>query len=495
MKNILYCTLFFAFILACSNNKLSQPQNQIEFIFKNYPQAEDDLGGKYSASQAKILLLDNDKPIVLSPKKANDTLLIKVESVEHLLLIHRFTTVSGLDIVLKNGDKVLVDYKGHFPILKITNRKTLKYDCQLDSLILAKFGDKMLSPMIVYVTPLMKFDLAIVSKIGLPAAKKAYLKLQTDYFDKSMTFLQQGQSLIDSLRNQNELSNEVYTVFKERIELQTQTLKASEQKIDLQDFSSFLKTYQPLGIMEDYYKTLLETGYDTLMVKKQKTYFDFKDGVNRDYRESFEALSKSDLFTEKDKAYLLCRETKRIGYSFNKSDFLAYFDRLKTMVKDTGMINPIQREFALKFIVSDETKTAKVLDSNKKALNFDAIVSQNKIIYLDFWASWCGPCRAEMPASKTLKAEYEKQGVKFIYISTDQDLNAWAKAVKQIGLLPNESYVLPDGAESAIYKQFKIASIPRYMIFGKDGKVINADAPRPSDPRIKQVFDELLKHK
>jgi hypothetical protein len=277
MKNFLFYTLFFALLLACNDTKTNQPQNQIEFIFKNYPQTEDDLSGKYLTNQPKIQLLDKDKTIVLSPKKANDTLLIKIENTDNLLLIHRFNTLSDLDIVLKNGDKVLIDYKGHFPSVQITNRKTLKYDTRIDSLILARYGDKKLSPLKVYVSPFVKFDLSIIGKIGLPAAKIAYLKLQKNYFDKSLLFLDKQQLMLDSLKIKHELSEEVHS-----IKFQTQFLKSSESQIDLPTFCSFLKSHQPSLAMKGYYKTLLETGYDTLMVKKQKTYFDFKDGVNRE---------------------------------------------------------------------------------------------------------------------------------------------------------------------------------------------------------------------
>lgn len=54
-------------------------------------------------------------------------------------------------------------------------------------------------------------------------------------------------------------------------------------------------------------------------------------------------------------------------------------------------------------------------------------------------------------------------------------------------------YLPPNPKKSAIAKQFNISSIPRYVVIGKNGKVINANAPRPSDPKIRELFDELLK--
>lgn len=132
---------------------------------------------------------------------------------------------------------------------------------------------------------------------------------------------------------------------------------------------------------------------------------------------------------------------------------------------------------------------------NMKSLSWEEFINSRKgsITYVDFWASWCGPCRAEMPFSKKIKQHYEGQKIDFVYISIDDILTSWKKASKQIGIPESNSYLLSNSKKNLIVKHFKISSIPRYMIIGKDGKVINADAPRPSDPKIRELFDELLK--
>ncbi|RDB05083.1 hypothetical protein DVG78_16085 [Runella aurantiaca] len=52
---------------------------------------------------------------------------------------------------------------------------------------------------------------------------------------------------------------------------------------------------------------------------------------------------------------------------------------------------------------------------------------------------------------------------------------------------------MPNAKQSEIAKQFNLSSIPRYVLIGKDGKVFSADAPRPGDPKLRKLFDELLK--
>lgn len=131
---------------------------------------------------------------------------------------------------------------------------------------------------------------------------------------------------------------------------------------------------------------------------------------------------------------------------------------------------------------------------DKVSINNLIQMSKNKILYLDFWASWCKPCLEEMPWSHKLYNEYKSKKVNFVYISLDKSRVAWENGMIRAKLNQSkDSYLLINGSKSAFAKHFKIFSIPRYMIIDKDGKVINADAPRPSDPKIRELFDELLK--
>lgn len=123
---------------------------------------------------------------------------------------------------------------------------------------------------------------------------------------------------------------------------------------------------------------------------------------------------------------------------------------------------------------------------------FDFSKYKGKVVYVDFWASWCGPCRREFPFSKKMHeslSEKEKKNIVFLYISIDDDPEAWKKAVKSLELEQFENGHSMGGFASEVVQQYKITGIPRYMIIDKNGVIVKPDASRPSNP---ETITELL---
>lgn len=136
-----------------------------------------------------------------------------------------------------------------------------------------------------------------------------------------------------------------------------------------------------------------------------------------------------------------------------------------------------------------------IMRQNLQAILLDNLIKQNKgnLMYIDFWASWCIPCRIEMPASIKLKAKYRNQSIRFIYLSIDSQVEPWQKASKDDSLSNyDNNFLLLNPQSSLLVKQLKISAIPRYIIIGKNGKVIHADAPRPGDYNLEVLLDKLL---
>lgn len=111
---------------------------------------------------------------------------------------------------------------------------------------------------------------------------------------------------------------------------------------------------------------------------------------------------------------------------------------------------------------------------------------KGKVVYIDFWASWCGPCRKQFPHAKkikeTLKAELSSDDfakVEFLYISIDDSKGAWKKSIEKLGI-EGTHVISPGGWNSKVASFFQIRGIPRYMLMNKEGQIVNPNAPRPS---------------
>lgn len=104
--------------------------------------------------------------------------------------------------------------------------------------------------------------------------------------------------------------------------------------------------------------------------------------------------------------------------------------------------------------------------------------SENKLIYVDIWATWCGPCRAEMPHLIDLHDRLKSENVEVISICCNSDRATWNTVIKE-NQLPGTHFFL-DKAQTAVFRSnFKFPGYPTYL-FVKDGKILSKKAPRPS---------------
>ena len=103
-----------------------------------------------------------------------------------------------------------------------------------------------------------------------------------------------------------------------------------------------------------------------------------------------------------------------------------------------------------------------------------------KVIYLDYWASWCKPCRKEILKMPPIKEHFKNKSVSFIYISVEGDKMKCIEAIEKDGII-EENYLIYQLINDTGYKELdEVSVLPKYYIFDKEGKLVSTDAPRPS---------------
>ena len=127
-------------------------------------------------------------------------------------------------------------------------------------------------------------------------------------------------------------------------------------------------------------------------------------------------------------------------------------------------------------------------DINGKQVTLESL--RGKYIYIDVWATWCGPCRGELPHLKKLEEAYKDKDIHFVSLSCDQNKEAWEKMVTKDQLQGIQLHV---GPNASFLDEYMINGIPRFIILDREGKIVKANAPRPSNPETAKLFDELLK--
>ena len=310
----------------------------------------------------------------------------------------------------------------------------------------------------------------------LDSLQSMYATYRKAYVDTIQDFLQKGL-----------ITQAMYERYQFRLRL-----KDHETHRMLEDTSYYRKIEPDLTEEQTYYPTFWELiEYYAVAIGQHISVVTTSHGDYADFRAMFDEIA-SKTFGPRAKRFLLEGSLREICKNYGVGDMNTYLDKYLQITGDSTLYGELTRKYHLDI---DASQLA-LKDLHGAETTFADIkkLYKGKVLYVDFWASWCAPCRAEMEPAVRLREKYAGKDVAFIYLSYNDEEEKWRKACKEEGLatLPT-SYLIQNSKSSEMLRQIELSSIPRYLIFDKDGDWVELNAPRPSSDAIVQRLNKYLK--
>jgi len=196
--------------------------------------------------------------------------------------------------------------------------------------------------------------------------------------------------------------------------------------------------------------------------------------------------------------YLLAINIKRMLREFGATPTITQlFDRFKNLYPDSRYTATVDREFDKSQELGEGKDAKDFIATYPDGKEFRLSDLKGKVVYLDTWATWCGPCIGEFPASKKMIERFkENPEVVFLFVSVDTNLDKW-KAYLKSGKAPRGIHVNQNTETQApgtsLYALYRMSGIPHYIVIDQAGKIKINKAPRPSDEESYTLLDGLLK--
>ncbi|MDQ1770638.1 redoxin family protein [Labilibaculum sp. A4] len=365
----------------------------------------------------------------------------------------------------------------------------------------------------IYIIPGESLDVVFDNTTGTYSFKGAtkeecdFLNANQMHIYVSLSFLDEGKNVRESFEKTkllvDSIAAEKLTVLNQTEGLDKNFVNVQKNRIQAHQVNSYLNYYlftdegKKYGLGDEYktepgrkfienIRTLVEPAIRNLVADACIDQFDIRWVVDRCRQDSLAFFPEKSIWTE---FYTLRDLLKKFDEGVSSELIAEAREKLTTLTCNDFVA--ILKPAVAKIEVLESGKPAIELtlqDMEGKQVNLSDF--KGKLIYLDLWATWCGPCKREFPSFVMLKEKY--QDVVFISVSIDERKAAWLKFMQT----KEKTAVLQYHADRDLTLDqliaWNISLIPRFILIDKDFKIVNSFAPRPSDSEIEPLLNKLL---
>ena len=264
-----------------------------------------------------------------------------------------------------------------------------------------------------------------------------------------------------------------------------------------ENYHKYFAKKEEFKASEEFLKPLREVNYsdgelyETLDTYKQLVQGHYSEAIRNsdDPFKIFEELkSNGSAELRTDLANMLTYEV-----SPNNENNEAYYKGILAISDDEEFKTRLTSKYEKVKLLAKGMPSPEFIDyENHKGGTMSLSDLKGKYVYVDVWATWCAPCKREIPYLKEVEASYHDKNIAFVSTSIDKakDHNVWVEMVKDKELGGIQLFADNDW-NSKFVKDYAIEGIPRFILIDPEGNIVTADAPRPSDPNLVKMFEEL----
>ncbi len=256
----------------------------------------------------------------------------------------------------------------------------------------------------------------------------------------------------------------------------------------------------------NYTSVYLRNGDDIQLSFDTKKFYESTEFSGKGANES-NFLAKSNRYNKEFFSDPTIIELPKEAFDAKMASYFESHDKmLKENVLDTSFVSSQYRrlEDVKRFLVQQHEEKSFVKNKLAKGIASPKFVNyenhkggttslddfKGKYVYIDLWATWCKPCKDEIPHLKKIEKQFHNKNIEFVSISLDSKklYDTW----KQMVVDKQMSGVQLFAKEDRSFEQaYRVTGIPRFILIDKEGNIVDANAPRPSNPKLVTLLESL----